>query len=141
MLRIPKLGLRAKVQAVGLNPKGNMGAPRNLLDVSWYKGSALPGNKGNAVIAGHFGRPHQTAFWNLESMNVGDRIEIVDVNGRLSQFKVTDVQRVAPDLATRDHIFGQTSQKHLNLITCDGSWDKASKSYSERLVVFSTRVN
>lgn len=141
MLRIPKLGLRAKVQAVGLNPQGNMGAPRNLLDVSWYKGSALPGNKGNAVIAGHSGQPHQTAFWNLESLHVGDKIEVVDASGTLAQFTVTNVQRVAPDVATREHIFGQTDQTHLNLITCDGSWDKASKSYSERLIVFSSRIN
>jgi len=141
VLRIPKLGLRAKIQAVGLNPQGNMGAPRNVTDVAWYKGGPIPGNQGNAVIAGHFGKPHQAAFWNLDSLNVGDRIEVTDSAQTVARFTVTQVQRVKPDLATRDHIFGQTTETHLNLITCGGTWHEASKSYSERLVVFSTRVN
>lgn len=141
VLRIPKLGISAKVQPVGLNPQGNMGAPRSLADVAWYKEGPAPGSTGNAVIAGHFGKPHQTAFWNLESLDVGDRIEVTDANNTVAQFKVTQTQRVKPDLKTRDQIFGKTDQAHLNLITCDGVWNKASKSYDERLIVFSTRVN
>lgn len=30
-------------------------------------------------------------------------------------------------------------QAHLNLITCEGIWDKASKSYSKRLVIFTDK--
>lgn len=141
VLRIPKLGISAKVQSVGLNPQGNMGAPRNLANVAWYKEGPVPGSTGNAVIAGHFGKPHQTAFWNLESLSVGDRIEVTDTSNTIAQFKVTQTQRVEPNLDTRDHIFGKTDQAHLNLITCDGVWNKASKSYNERLIVFSTRVS
>jgi hypothetical protein len=29
---------------------------------------------------------------------------------------------------------------HLNLITCDGVWDKQAKQYSKRLVVFADRI-
>src|SRR3989344_2613905 len=28
---------------------------------------------------------------------------------------------------------------HLNLITCEGAWDKVSRTYSQRLVVFTDR--
>jgi len=31
------------------------------------------------------------------------------------------------------------AKAHLNLITCEGVWDKVSKSYSKRLVVFTDR--
>jgi DTW domain-containing protein YfiP len=37
-------------------------------------------------------------------------------------------------------VFNSSDDKaHLNLITCDGTWDKAQKIYSDRLVVFADK--
>jgi sortase A len=34
-------------------------------------------------------------------------------------------------------VFGDAEIPRLNLITCNGVWDKNSKNYSDRLVVYS----
>lgn len=137
-IRIPKLGLQANVQAVGLNAQGNMAAPNKLTDVAWYKPGPQPGAPGNAVMAGHFGKPHQTAFWNLNQLKTGDLIEIVDSNGQLFTFEVTATEKVNPGEAERQRIFGASNAKHLNLITCDGAWNKQSHSYDLRFIVYTT---
>lgn len=137
-IRIPKLGLQANVQAVGLNAQGNMAAPNKLTDVAWYKPGPQPGVPGNAVIAGHFGKPHQTAFWNLNQLKTRDLVEVVDSNGQLFTFEVTATERVNPSEAERQRIFGASNAKHLNLITCDGAWNKQTHSYDLRFIVYTT---
>src|SRR3989344_267875 len=52
-LLIPKLDIDAHVQHVGLTKSGNMAAPKNFTDVSWWKYGTVPGYRGSAVMAGH----------------------------------------------------------------------------------------
>jgi hypothetical protein len=35
-----------------------------------------------------------------------------------------------------EEVFSANDGAHLNLVTCDGVWDGAKKSYSKRLVIF-----
>ena len=137
-IRIPKLGLQATIQAVGLNKQGNMASPDKLTDTAWYKPGVRPGEVGNAVIAGHYGKPHQAAFWNLNQLEKGDIIEIVDVSKQTLTFVVTSTERVSPDKAQRQRIFGPSVARHLNLITCDGAWDAKTRSYDLRFIVYTT---
>lgn len=137
-IRIPRLGLQAPIRAVGLNKQGNMASPDKLTDTAWYKPGVRPGEVGNAVIAGHYGKPHQAAFWNLNQLKDGDGIEIIDASKQVLTFVVTDMERVNPDEAQRQRIFGASEAKHLNLITCDGAWDAKTHSYDLRLIVYTT---
>src|SRR5689334_11255756 len=50
---IPKIGVNAKVEQVGITFKGNMSTPKSFFDVGWYKYGTIPGNLGSAVIDGH----------------------------------------------------------------------------------------
>jgi sortase A len=38
--------------------------------------------------------------------------------------------------APLQQIFGPSPQAHLNLITCGGTFDRASRNYNKRLVVY-----
>ena len=50
-LIIPSLDIDTNVQHVGLAKSGNMAAPNNFTDVSWWKYGTVPGYRGSAVMA------------------------------------------------------------------------------------------
>jgi len=90
-----------------------------------YLGTALPGNPGNAAIAGHrttYLRP----FYNLDALKPGDPIFITTVQGRF-QYSVTDTQVVSPDDTA---VLNPTATPTLTLTTCNPRY-----SASTRMVV------
>ena len=139
-LNIPKLGVTANVEAVALDIKNNMDVPQKVEDVGWYKLGVKPGEKGNAVIDGHYdditGAP--VVFYNLASLQVGDSIETVDNNGKKLTFIVQKKANYAYNQFPLLEVFGQSNGKNLNLITCSGTWDKNNKTYADRLIIYST---
>ena len=137
-LEIPKLGVNANVQYVGLNSDGEMGVPSNSSDVAWFNLGTKPGEVGSAVIAGHLddknGRP--AVFWNIHKLKVGDDVYIIDGNGDKKHFRVISLEKYKTGAAPIKKIFGSNDGIYLNLITCGGMWDKTKNNYTERLVVF-----
>ncbi len=135
-LRIPAIHVNASIQHTGVTALGAMETPSNTDDVGWLKLGSRPGEKGSAVIAGHFdGRNGEAAvFTRLSELNVGDTIYIEDSNGVSISFVVRTSHAYDPGFA--EEVFSLNDSAHLNLITCDGVWDEGAKSYSKRLVVF-----
>ncbi len=140
-LKIPKINVDSAVENVGLAPDGAMDITKNIDNVSWFELGPRPGENGNAVIAGHYGRKNGKAsvFDELYKLRKGDKIYIEDDKGVIITFVVRETRRYDPKANTSD-IFGSNDGKaHLNLITCEGVWDKKSKQYSQRLVVFADK--
>jgi len=139
-LEIPSIHVSAKVETVGLDTEGLMDVPKNPADVAWYKLGPKPGENGNAVIDGHIdtitGAP--TVFAQLKNIHGGDKIYTRDANKQVHIFIVRSVKSFSTVDFPVETVFGQTQGAHLNLITCDGLWDNVAKSYTKRLVVFST---
>ena len=137
-LEIPKLGVNARVQYVGLNSNGEMGAPSNGDDVAWFNLGTKPGEVGSAVIAGHLDdkNGHPAVFWNIHKLKVGDDVYIIDGNGNKKHFRVISLEKYKTGAAPMKKIFGSNDGIYLNLITCGGVWDKTKNNYTERLVVF-----
>lgn len=135
-LIIPLINVDAGIQQVGVTPKGDMDVPDNSIDVGWFKLGSRPGEKGSAVIAGHFNEINDQAgvFFNLYQLKKGDNIYIKDDRGTTIAFVVRESRLYDPGYA--DEIFSANDNAHLNLVTCDGVWDGAKKSYTKRLVVF-----
>jgi hypothetical protein len=151
-LIIPRIGLNAAILALGPDPNGAMQAPQRgrphdpvWSEVYWWKVGAIPGQSGNAVIAGHVNRPDgsPSTFTRLNELRVGDLIEVKTEDGQLLTFRVTE--KAAPSAYVRGgndptmgRIFGPALEPHLNLLTCWGAWD--GKEYNRRLVIYSTLV-
>ena len=137
-LQIPKIKVNAAIQYVGLTSSGLMEVPNGIADVAWYKFGPRPGEFGNAVIAGHRGRPHLVpiVFDNLYKLHKGDLVYVRESDGRLISFVVRTI-RIYSANASAPEVFGDTSGAHLNLITC--IWNKAKRAFSTRLVVFTDR--
>jgi len=137
---IPKINVNAAIQNLGVTAKGEMDVPSNVVDVGWFKLGPRPGERGSAVIAGHFDGVNGGAgvFINLNKLKEGDRLYIKDSKGISIAFVVRESRIYNPGYA--DEVFSGTGSAHLNLVTCDGVWDGVKKSFSKRLVVFADIV-
>lgn len=134
-LIIPVIDIDANIQHLGVNLKGEMDVPDNIIDVGWFKFGSLPGEIGSAVIAGHFnGKKNEAGvFANLNKLKKGDQIFIKNDKNQLITFIVKQIRFYDPGYA--ESIFNSNDNAHLNLITCDGTWDKIKKTYNKRLVI------
>jgi hypothetical protein len=54
-------------------------------------------------------------------------------------FVVRESRSFNPNADASDVFNSNDEKSHLNLITCEGSWNKDSKSYSQRLVIFTDK--
>lgn len=139
---IPQIGVETRVEHVGLDSEGRMDVPQGVYNVGWYSLGAKPGEKGNAVFAGHLdtvtGAP--AVFYNLANLQIGDEIIVQDENDNRYVFGVTKQQVFPYNDFPIDEVFGSYSIPRLNLITCQGFFDYASSNYSHRTVVFSELV-
>lgn len=135
-LKIPIINVDAEVEYVGITSEGAMEVPSNTIDVGWFALGPHPGEKGSAVIAGHFDGENDNpgVFNNLNKLKKGDRVYIENGKGTTIIFVVRDKRTYDPGYAK--DVFRQNDKAHLNLITCDGAWDGSKKSYTKRLVVF-----
>lgn len=136
-LLIPVINISANIQTLGTNSKGEMEVPANIADVGLFKFGVIPGQVGSAVIAGHFnGENNQKGvFFNLDKLKTGDKLTVEDITGKSITFIVQKIELY--DSGYADNVFNQGDGVHLNLVTCDGLWDEAKKSYTKRLVIFS----
>lgn len=135
-LTIPAINVSAAIQYLGVTPNGIMDVPTNSTDAGWFKLGPRPGEKGSAVIDGHFDGPNGVpgVFTNLHKLKPGDKMTIEDDNGTKMTFIVRESRNYNPGYA--EEVFSRNDTAHLNLITCYGSWDSTKNSYSKRLVVF-----
>lgn len=141
-LLIPKLEIDAHVQHLGVTSTGNMAAPANFTDLSWYKHGTVPGFKGSAVMAGHVDNALGTpaVFYELPKLEVGDDIYVVRQDGERLHFRVIDKQLYRYDKSPVEKIFNDSSGTYLNLITCQGEWVAAARSAENRLVIYTKLV-
>ncbi len=138
---IPKINVDAPLEYVGLTPQGAMAVPAGPTDVAWFNLGPRPGESGSAVIAGHEGWKDGIAavFDNLHQLQKGDKVYTKDERGVISTFIVREIRTYDQNGDTSD-IFNSSDEKaHLNLITCEGIWNAAKQSYSDRLVVFADK--
>ncbi len=139
-LRITRLGIDTAIQQVGKTASGRMGVPtgeNRYQEAGWYNLGFRPGEQGSAVIAGHVDTLTFAPgiFHDLDELERGDIVEVVDAAGQLFRFRVTGSAAMAVD-ADAAAVFGPALHPRLNLITCTGDWNQDIKMYEERLVVF-----
>ncbi|MEO8505163.1 MAG: class D sortase [Acidobacteriota bacterium] len=78
--------------------------------VGWLTETALPGEPGNAVLAGH----RDTFFRGLEDLRQNDPIWITTARGRL-EYRVAGMEIVDP---SRLDVLAPTGTRTLTLVTC-----------------------
>lgn len=139
-LKIPKINIESAVYNVGLTPDGAMDVNKNPNNVAWYQHGPRPGEKGSAVIAGHYGWEDGKAsvFTYLYKLQKGDRILVEDDKRRITSFVMSGSRKYDPKADASD-VFQAKDGEHLNLVTCGGNWSETEQTYSDRLVVFTDK--
>jgi hypothetical protein len=141
-IRIPAIGVSARVVRLGLAKDGSMETPRRWGDTGWYAPGPEPGEVGPAVIAGHVdSKSGPAVFSHLRELRRGDSIA-VDVAGRRRpiRFRVQGVERWPKAAFPTRRVFGRTSFPALRLVTCSGAFDRATGHYVDNTVVYAARA-
>lgn len=135
---IPSIGVKAKIDGVGLTSDGNMDVSKNTDAVSWFELGAAPGEKGHAVMAGHLDTDSGAdgVFNKLDELKKGDGIFVVNADREVLYFQVSEVGVYDRNGAPMNEIFGPSDKARLRLITCAGKWNGRVGQYEKRLVVF-----
>ena len=137
-LIVPAIDIDTTIAPTGLTAGGAMGVPVGPTGTTWFDLGPRPGQIGSAVIAGHEGWKDGifAIFDNLYKIKPGDDIYIVDDRGATTTFVVRSLQLYGQNANAASVFESSDGKAHLNLITCEGTWNAAEKSYSDRLVVF-----
>ncbi len=140
-VRIPALGVDAPIQQMGFDSAGVMEVPGNATTVAWYGFTAMPGDPGNAVLAGHVTWSGARAVFNqLSALHAGDTVEVRTGDGDL-RYVVQRSYLVKPEEADLRAIIGpRDGPQTLTIITCGGSFDPTVREYDHRVIVFATRA-
>ncbi|MBT2686309.1 class F sortase [Bacillus sp. ISL-37] len=134
-LTIASIELDAKIIPVGLQEDGAMEVPEDVMEIGWYTKGAMPGENGNVVLAGHVDNYlGKGVFFDLEDVSLDDEVVISDSKNSL-RYKIVKIESYPYDDGPIEEIFGFTSQKRLQLITCTGWFNPLTKNHEERLVV------
>ena len=141
-LIVPSAGLKSSIVKVGRTNTGAMGSPDNPYVIGWLDSSAVPGEVGNALLAGHrdfedlSGNVGTGVCWELVNTVVGDQMIVRDnENDIYYVYTVTEASTVNPRDPDSARYLKNTDEPVITLITCTGSFNADTHQYSHRLVV------
>jgi hypothetical protein len=136
-LRIPAIGVDARLTQLGLNLDRTVQVPGDFGVPGWYRLGPSPGQRGSAVILGHIDSYRGPAvFYRLRDLHRGDRVDVRLADGVALRFAVDEVV-MYPKTAFPDRlVYGPVRYSALNLVTCGGVFDHATRSYLSNVVVY-----
>ncbi|MFI6941793.1 class F sortase [Streptomyces sp. NPDC050418] len=137
---IPSIGVQAPVIKRGLDGEGAIAPPPydQAGVVGWYGGGVMPGSQGTALFVGHVDTTSRPAvFYNLSTLKPGEKVRVTRSDGSVAEFTVEEVavyNRAGFD-PHKAYGIRQDDRAELRLITCGGTFDRATKTYSANVVV------
>ncbi|WP_030582986.1 class F sortase [Streptomyces anulatus] len=139
-VEVPSVGIAAPVIARGLDDDGAIDPPPYGMPktAGWYGGGTQPGAKGAALFVGHVDTDTKPAvFYGLSAVKPGARIEVTRADGGVAEFTVDDVQLVTRERFDAQKAYGprEDGRAELRLITCGGTYDHKTRSYTANVVV------
>jgi Sortase domain len=140
-IRIPAIGVRARVIPLALNPDGTMQTPRDFSVTGWYKPWREPGERGSAVITGHVDSVDGPAvFYRLRDLRRGNIIRVGRADGSVVRFRVEGLERWPKAEFPTRRVFRPTRISTLRLVTCSGNFDASTGHYVDNTIVYAARV-
>ncbi|MEI4272916.1 sortase [Klenkia sp. LSe6-5] len=142
-LVVPALGIDAPVDAVGVEPDGNMTIPEDVSRVGWYRFGPAPGApEGSAVLAGHVDDAEQGlgAMSPLARTSVGDQVQVTDAAGGSTTWQVVAREEFSKQSVPLADLFARSGPPRLVLITCGGPFLADIRSYEDNVVVVAEPV-
>lgn len=143
-LRIPELKIFSRIKNLGVTSEGAVDAPKNIYDSGWYNGSARPGNSvGSSLILGHVsGWTGPGVFKNINKLKEGSRFEIEKGSGEKIYYEVTKAEQIPLAQVDMSKILAtEVAGEHdLKLMTCSGKYNRETKEFEDRFVVYARQI-
>ncbi|MDX2971069.1 DUF4142 domain-containing protein [Kribbella solani] len=135
-LKLPGV-LTAAVQPVGTGGDGRLQLPGSAADVGWWAAGAAPGSAGGTVLlAGHVDTTRgRGVFAALPDVAVGARVAVTGGDGGVHWYRIVS-RRTYEQNALPADLFSGAAKPRLALVTCTGSYDRATRRYSQNLVLY-----
>lgn len=140
-IAIPRISARSSLIPLGLNQDGTVQVPpvETPMQAGWYKLGASPGEPGRAVILGHVdGRKDAGIFYRLRELRPGDEIVVRRQDQITVRFQVRELRQVDKSTFPADEVYGDSPVPELRVVTCGGSFDRATQNYRDNIIVFAT---
>ncbi|MFD9222918.1 class F sortase [Streptomyces sp. NPDC060064] len=137
---IPSIGITAAVVPRGLDATGAVDPPPYAMPrtVGWYGSGTQPGAVGAALLVGHVDTESKPAvFYGLSAARPGEKVRVTRTDGSVAEFTIDDVQVFGRDRFDPRKVYGprKDGRAELRLITCGGTFDRATRTYSANVVV------
>lgn len=140
-LSIPVIGVHTRLIRLGLTARGTLQVPASSSVAGWYTGGPRPGQVGSAVIAGHIDSYlGPGVFFRLRLLRPGDRVYVRQAGGALAVFRVYAEHSYPKDRFPTQRVYGPAPDPELRLITCGGTFDPATGSYLNNVVVYAAQI-
>ncbi|MDG6110455.1 class F sortase [Dactylosporangium aurantiacum] len=144
-LSIHAIGVEAPVERVDVDRDGILVPPslRQPSQAGWYQRGPTPGEAGNAVIVGHVDTAGRgpAVFYQLGRLKPGDEIGVTRRDGSTVTFQVDGVRLYSKRSFPAGLVYGPAERSQLRLITCGGTFDRATSTYSSNTVVTATMLS
>lgn len=144
-LSIDAISVDAPVEQVDVDRDGTLVPPslRQATKVGWYERGPTPGEAGNAVLVGHVDTSDSgpAVFYLLGRLKPGDEVTVTRRDRSTVTFQVDGVRLYSKHAFPADLVYGPTTRPQLRLITCGGTFDRATSTYSGNTVITATMVS
>ena len=146
----PGINVDASIEKVGLDDKGNLGAPDDKKKVGWYSLGPKPGEgKGNVLIDGHTYTNDSAVFKENFALKVkkGMVVSLIMDNGSTCSYKITkvwpNIQKKGeyPQYVAREKFYDFNGPEQLFGVTCSGSWNAIARSHEAVTAFMATPIN
>jgi Sortase domain len=139
-LRIPAIGVSARVIPLGLDASGGVAVPSLSTPflTSWYDRGSARGQDGPAVLLGHVDAAGvgPAVFYKLGDLVPGDLVYITRRDHQTAVFRVTAVALYPEQDFPTKQVYSFTPGPTLRLITCGGDFDARTRHYLGRMIAF-----
>ena len=138
-VRVPRIGIDAPVVPVTVRPDGLLAVPADVRTVGWWSaGAPAAASSGSVVLAGHVDSARQGpgAFFGIRALEPGDRVILSSADGRTAAYTVAARRQYPKSTLPAGQAFDQDTMPRLVLVTCGGSFDRATRHYSDNVVVY-----
>ena len=122
-LRIPAIGVDAKVDPLGLARDQSIQEPSGPDVAGWWERGPRPGQVGPAVILGHVDSKSGPAVHDLKKLGPGDEILVDREDGTTARFVVTAEGKCRKAAFPSDLVHYPTLKPELRLVTCERPFD------------------
>lgn len=138
-IRVPGYPGFSRVQAF-TTAQGSRGLdlPKDASTVAWWSPGSMPGDaSGTVVLAAHVSyNGRRGPFTHIDRLRTGMVVSIRQADGVVRNFRVAGERRVVKSALNSENLFRTTGPLRLALVTCGGTYDRATRSYSDNVIVY-----